>query len=233
MPIRLGTFIIVMAILSSCKEHGHEEDASATLITVNEFPTEVRLPTSAWDLLEQKKMIDNGGEIIINPEASKKFEENVFIGVTVKLKEKTPGVLGGKDYEISAPKYGLNIDLSQYLKMDKGTFYFFFEPKFPLDPNTGQILFLGQSIPRVLDGQPMGSKCDQFYDLTHSYFKEIHEKGIEVNVTEGRHVSLLAGTFFIRVAHQIGVRTLTQLSITDSRFPDLLCERSEENSRRE
>ena len=92
-------------------------------ITFSETPPEIKLPSAIWDLLEDKKVIDSKGNIIQNKSYSTKIKENVFVGITVWLQEKTPGILGGENIEIKAIKSGMNLDLSRYIKLDKGTFF--------------------------------------------------------------------------------------------------------------
>lgn len=190
------------------------------------------IPTLVWDLLEEKKVINSKGKIVPFVGESKRFEENVIVGLTLRLKEKTPGVLGGKNYEFKSKKStGIYIDLAHYIKSPKGTFILSFEPSYTVNPVSAQVLFLSDSIARKDspatggEGQLLGSGCGKFFDVTKSYLKKIRKDGIEVNVTDGRHVSLLAGTFLIRVAQELGTRALTHLTVIDSNFPELLCDK--------
>jgi hypothetical protein len=222
----LQSFLLMICVtqLMGCHWGSHSEKESLEEREITDFPQEIKLPSVMWDLLEQKKLIDAKGKIVANPEISTKFEQNVFVGMVVHLREKTPGILGGKNYELKAMKSGMSLDLAHYIKMDKGTFIISFEPAYTLDSKTAQVLFLNQSIKRELAHQVLGGGCGKFYDITKAYLKDLRQGGIEVNVTDGRHVSLLAGTFFIRVSHETGVRALTQLTITDSNHPELLCD---------
>lgn len=196
-------------------------------------PQEIFLPTIVWDLLEGKKVINSRGKIENFSGEVKSLEENVFVGMTLKLKEKTPGVLGGKNIEFQSKKaMGLFIDLAQYIKGNKGTFILSFEPSSKIDPVTAQVLFLSDAVSRKEksaggqgQGQTLGAGCNRFFDITKSYLKKIKNEGIEVNISGGRHVSLLAGTFFLRVSHEVGVRAFTHLTLTDSSYPELLCDK--------
>lgn len=192
-----------------------------------QVPQEVFLPPIIWDLLEEKKIINPKGKIVNNNQDNRHLEENVFGGIKVKLIEKTPGILGGKNFEIVSQSGGLQIDLANYIKDKKGTFIFSFEPLSTIDKLTSQVIFLSDSVSKVSSQQQsIGGGCGKFYDITKAYLSKFRDPGIEVNVTEGRHVSLLSGSFFMRVSHDVGVRTLIQLTITDSNYPELLCERS-------
>lgn len=218
----------ISVFLVSCSQHEESLHAEEEEINFFDYPSEVRLPTALWDLLEEKKVIDNLGKVVATTLNAKAFEENVFVGVTVHLKEKTPGILGGRDLKINGVRAGLQVDFSRFLKKDRGTFYLTIEPRHPLDTGSAQVFFLSHSLSRKLDGQTVGAGCNKFFEITKPYLQTLKETGLPVNVTDGRHVSLLAGTFFIRVAHETGVRKLTQVTFTDTRFPELLCDKQGE-----
>lgn len=227
-PVKCLKFFVVcvtfLMMSTSCSKHGHDEHERLEVIEVHEFPQEVKVASVAWDILEEKKSFDSHGKIVANKETSSHLEENIFVGVTVNLREKTHGILGGKNFQIKATKSGLMLDLSRYVKLEKGTFQISMDSDHPIDPAKVQVLFQSQSIQRKDKDQTLGSGCGKIFDLTSAFLKKIRDPGIEVNVTDGRHVSVLAGTFFIRVYNEKGVRALTQLTITDTNRPDLLCD---------
>lgn len=218
----LLAWLVVVSVCVSCHSDNHESVDHYASKNLGDPPSEIKIPSVLWDLLEEKKIINSLGKITPNPDAATKFEENVVVGITVRLKEKTPGILGGTNYELKSSKTGMTLDLAKYIKGNKGTFVFSFEPAYTLGAGA-QVLFLSHSEFRELDGQKLGAGCGRFYDITNNYFRNFQKKGIEVNVSDGRHVSLLAGAFFFRVSHEKGVRALTQLSITDSNYPQLIC----------
>jgi len=218
----------------ACNKKIHSEHVEEDVYETKEdfgATQEIFIPTIVWDLLEQKKIINSKGKIESATGDVKRFEENVFVGLTLRLKEKTRGILGGKNYEFNSKKSaGLFIDLANYIKGKKGTFIMSFTPSYNLDPVSAQVLFLSDSVSRKeksreSQGQTLGGGCGRFFDVTKSYIKKIKDEGLEVNVSGGRHVSLLAGTFFLRVAQDVGSRALTHLTITDSKYPELLCDK--------
>ncbi len=216
-----------MIIFSVACHHANESDSSTYETKLeNQAPPEVFIPPIIWDLLEEKKIINSKGKIENNTQEVRRLEENVFVGVKVRLVEKTPGILGGKNLEfVSQQSGGLQIDLAQYIKFKKGTFIFSFEPSTKIDNVTTQVFFLSDAIAKA-GLQKVGSGCGKFFDITKAYLNKIRDPGIEINVTDGRHVSLLGGSFLMRVSRESGVRALTQLTMTDSNYPELLCERS-------
>jgi len=232
-PVLILFYCGLSLSIITCQKKDHS-DASSDVYEVKEdygATQEIFIPTIIWDLLEEKKNINSRGKIESFSGDVKRFEENVFVGLILRLKEKTPGILGGKNFEFkSKNSTGLFIDLANYIKGSKGTFIFSFEPSYTLDPVSAQVLFLSDSIARketTVDGQgqKLGGGCGRIYEITKSYINKIKEQGIEVNVSGGRHVSLLAGTFFLRVAQELGSRALTHLTITDSKYPELLCDK--------
>lgn len=213
--------LIVPALLCSCKKEEHQEHEHFESKMIVDAPQEIRLPAVLWDVLEEKRIVKSA-KIFPNPDQSGKMDENILVGLTVKMREKTKGILGGKNFELKSAKMGMTIDLANYLKKDKGTFFLSFEPSMPTDSSV-QVIFLSNSVQRRDGDQVLGSGCDKYLDITKSYSSKFIDKGLEVNVTDGRHVSLLAGSFFIRVSHENGIRAFTALTITDSRFPKLQC----------
>lgn len=228
MTLMLRSLLILIGFLNGCSWNSHKAENHFEVKQDHQVSPEIYIPSILWDLLEEKKIINSNGKLETNVSDTRRFEENVFVGVKVHLREKTPGVLGGKNLEfISTQNGGLHIDLAHYIKEKKGTFLFSFESTSELDPVSAQVLFLSDSIIKNTDqNQTVGGGCGKFYDITKSYLSKMRDPGLEVNITDGRHVSLLAGTFLMRVSHLVGVRMLTQVTITDSNFPELLCDRS-------
>ncbi|MEY4617569.1 MAG: hypothetical protein RJB66_2529 [Pseudomonadota bacterium] len=213
--------VIAILLLNSCKkeDHGNHEHFVEKIVT--DSPPEIRLPAIMWDILEEKKVVSSL-KIYPNTDQSGKLDENILVGLVVRLREKTKGILGANSFELKSAKMGMNLDLANFIKKDQGTFFLSFEPAVSTDSSL-QVLFMSNSIQRKDGDQTLGSGCDKILDITKSYGSKFTGQGLEVNVTDGRHVSLLAGTFLIRVSHENGIRAFTTLAITDSRFPKLQC----------
>lgn len=194
-------------------------------IVVSHFPADIQIPLSVWDLVEGKSAISFSGKIEHQEVTRAKFEENIFIGIRILLVEKTPGVLGGRSYEIKAQRGGLNIDLSNYVKAQRGTFIVSFKPDVDVNPEKTKLYFVSRSRKRKVMGQSLGSGCNTFFDLTDYYLKTMMIEGMEVNVTDNRHISLLSGHFIMLASQDGFVRALTQVSFTDSIHSELICEK--------
>lgn len=222
-------FIFIFILLVACEKKDIFKVEGLTAVDVGHFPKDILLPSIVWDLLEGKSSITSAGKIQYQEVTHLKFEENVFVGAKVRMIEKSPGVLGGQSVEVTSTRAGLHIDLSQYVKMSKGTFLMSFKPDSDVKPEQIKVYFVSRSRKRkALLGQNIGSGCNTFYDITDFYLKKILKEGIEVNVTNNRHVSLLAGHFIMLVSHEGVIRAMTQITFTDTAHPNYLCEKVED-----
>jgi hypothetical protein len=194
-------------------------------VNITHFPADIQIPSAVWDLLEGKSTITFSGKIQRQEVARAKFDENVFVGVKLRLIEKSPGVLGGHSFEIKSQRAGLNIDLAKYVKLDRGTFIMSFKPDIDVNLEKTKVYFVSKSRKRKNLGQMLGSSCNTFFDITDYYLKTMMTEGIEVNVTDNRHISLLSGHFVVLASQDGMVRALTQLSFTDSVHTELVCEK--------
>jgi hypothetical protein len=228
MKIHPQIFIIIILLCISCEKKDLFKTEGLQDIVISHFPNDIQIPVAVWDLLEGKTAISFSGKIQHQEIARAKFEENIFIGLKIRLIEKTPGVLGGKSLEIKAQRGGVSIDLSKYVKGQRGTFIMSFRPETDVSPEKTKVYFVSRSKKRKNMGQVLGSGCNTFFDITDYYLKTMMTEGIEVNVTENRHVSLLSGHFIMLASQDGFVRALTQVTFTDSTHSELLCDKKEQ-----
>lgn len=67
-----------------------------------------------------------------------------------------------------------------------------------------------------------GAGCNKFMDLTQFYKNQFSKNGIEVNTTDDRYISVLAGSYFFLLAHQ-EILYLGAIKFINSKRKDLLC----------
>ena len=67
-----------------------------------------------------------------------------------------------------------------------------------------------------------GMGCDQYADITSYFKKENSKEGFRVNTTDGRHITVLGGTFVFVVAEPEALN-IALVQFQDSRLPDLTC----------
>lgn len=139
------------------------------------------------------------------------------------LTEKTEGILGKQNFEIHFPPGGGKLDLNQYVHKMVGSFYFKVVWDFKdLPLKNSKIYFVSRSQVREVGGKSFGSGCDHFFDLTTYWHGMMSNEGMFINTTDNRHVSLLAGTYFLNVYHN-GKLYSAQLEVFDSENRNLLC----------
>lgn len=221
----IQTFVVVTFLfLGSCTgaSHGYQVEVKQE-VKITEFTDDIKIPSQAWDLLEFKSHEASpaaGGHGAEAPAAAAKAL--VFSEVTVVLAQKNSGIIKGETVKISLPKGGGNIDLSQYVTGKKGTFFVGFE--FPQFENAIQkkIVFVSGTKKRKIGGQIFGSGCNQYFDITDKFLKEMKGEGLKVNTTQERYLSVLGGTFLFAAKKEAETH-VAQVTFTNSQFPSLFC----------
>lgn len=220
------TLVGLLLIGLTCKASGPssiESSEGVKVINVNILPSEVKVPTSLWDLIEGKSLVEKD-KIVENREYKDLgVEETLFLGAKAKLREKTPGILGGSTIEVTGSKSGLTLDFAQFLKGESGTFYLSLNPDFEVDPKKIKVYFVSQARKRRIENQIWGSGCNSFSDVTSYFLGELSQGGIPVNVTRFRHASLLGGYFLFVQKEESGVARIGFVRTFDSRAPYLEC----------
>ena len=199
MPIKS---LLLFIILGAAQLAAH-----AKVYEISEMGTDVRIPSEIW-----KKIGGEEGKDTVT-----------FSPLKVRLVEKTAGTLIEPEIEIHMPRGGGEIDLSQFVKNQTGTFqvYFVFEDE--PDAEKFQAYFVSRARKRKIDGEVWGAGCNKYMDLKNFILKDAKKKGIEVNVTRNRHDTVLGGSFVFALAS----RQVTQVTFTDSSQPHLFCGTSE------
>lgn len=196
-----------------------------------DFIEDIRIPSKAWDLLEFKTPEASGSHgappaeghsSSPSGESSMAKKDAVFSEITVILAQKNSGIIKGEAVKISLPKGGGNIDLSQYLTGKKGSFYVGFEyPAFGA-ASAKKIVFVSGTRKRKIGGQIFGAGCNQYFDISDKFLKEMKGEGLKVNTTQERYLSVLGGTFLLSAKKDNEVH-LAQVTFTNSQFPSLFC----------
>jgi len=146
--------------------------------------------------------------------------------VKVVVKARTEGVLK-HDTLFTTPKGGGVIDLKEVLTNKKGTFFTKFANLYKVENDKGYVpelsaFFVSKHKKRLIDGKMAGLGCDKYVDITSYFTKENAGDGIKVNTTDGRHVTVLGGTF-VFVAPEPEALHVAVVEFEDSKRPDLMC----------
>ncbi len=201
-------------VLGACKKDPGYHVEEYQEVKVDDLPDDVKIPSKAWGLLEFKT---TGEE---SPSATKNI---IFSEVNVYLVEKNPGVIQGEAVKISLPKGGGTIDLSRFVNEQRGSFYVGMEfPEFQ-EATGKKVFFISRARKRKIGAQVFGAGCNQFFDITDRFFKEMAVEGIRVNTTKDRHLSVLGGTFLFAAQKNNDVH-VAQVTFTSSQQTALFCE---------
>lgn len=146
--------------------------------------------------------------------------------VQVLLKEKTKGVLK-ENTLYNMPNGGGVINLKEILTGRKGTFFAKFALNYKLEGNQQStpkltVYFISRHKKRMLDGKMVGLGCDKYVEITKDFQKENSGSGYKINTTDGRHITLLGGTFVFVVPEQDALH-IAVVQFQDSGRPDLTC----------
>ncbi|MGE5085972.1 MAG: hypothetical protein ACM3MG_06685 [Bacillota bacterium] len=232
--IRLLTVWIFLALGACTKTVGYHVEEFKE-IKVEDLPDEVKIPSKAWDLLEFKAASaeghheakaegESGGEgHKEGAGAGSGSKEVTFAAVKVFLVQKNDGIVNGEAVKIELPKGGGDIDLSQYLTGNNGSFYVGFEfPDF-VESTAQRVLFVSHARKRKIDDQVYGAGCNQILDITNKFMLAMKGEGLKVNTTRERHLSTIGGTFLFS-AQKAGSILVAQVSFKDPKHQSLFCE---------
>lgn len=125
------------------------------------------------------------------------------------------------------PRGGGTIDMKDIIKGEKGSFFVNFKFKKTTAPEQEiqrhKVYFLSQSQKRKISNETYGSGCNVFMDVTN-FINSSSEKGVQVNATQQRYVSVLSGIYYF-VAFESEKIYLAAAQLIDSRYPQLVCDR--------
>lgn len=127
---------------------------------------------------------------------------------------------------ISAVRGGGIVDLKDVVKGAKGSFFFDQKIVKTSDPKSGpqrlKVYYLSNAKKRKVGDETFGAGCGRYMDVT-DYIMRVQGKGVQVNATDQRYLSVLAGTYYY-VGFERERLYLAALQIQDSRYPSLQCE---------
>lgn len=221
----IGAFAALTCFVASsvgCGEggQGYRSHSFATR-NMTASSTDVKLPVALWKKIEDVHFADasRAGSAV-----SAEGAPTEFMPIKVLLIEKSRGILGERNHELLFEEGGGEVDLKSLVVDKKGTFSIAFEPVVAGAERPPKVFYLSNAIRRRVGNVDVGAGCDGYFDITSFFTKAMKHDGIEVNTTAGRHVSVLAGTYFFAVPHD-GKLHVAQVTIKDSRYRSLHCRR--------
>jgi hypothetical protein len=229
-----GVFAIVLLLLAGCTKASTFRTEEAQTFKVEDLPADFKMPAKIWELIEKTSDGKGGGEKAPAKEAGKEGEKPggeeadgrgiFYSSIRVFLTEKNEHILKTPASVIELPRGGGTVDLAQYLTTDPGSFYVGFElPEEFKDGKNLKVIYISQGRKRRLDDRVYGAGCSQYFDITAKFQEMMKTEGIKANTTRQRHLTVLAGHYIFSVIKDAQI-FLTQVTITDSRYKNLLCE---------
>ncbi|MEK2646511.1 hypothetical protein [Bdellovibrio sp. BCCA] len=200
-------------------------------IKFEDLAEDIKIPAKAWDALEFKSA---GGHEEAAPSAGGEHgapaggehsstKNLLFSEVTVFLVQKNPGIVEGEAVKILLPKGGGTIDLSRFITGQRGSFYVGFEfPAFE-KATAKKVLFVSGTRKRRIEQKIFGAGCNQFFDITDRFMKEMKGEGLKVNTTQERYLSVLGGTFLFSAQQGSDIH-VAQVTFKNSQYTPLFCE---------
>lgn len=207
--------IIFFCFLTSCSFF-KKEAPEYTVIKINKAPEDFKIPKYILDNVEQK----------LQDEGVKSAPVYISIPLTVRLMATSDQVLTHQYLEINLDNGGGQIDLKDIIT-GQGTFAL----SFPLDQFKEQYqiqnLYYISDVPQKnIDSEKFGIGCDSMIDLSTKIKKLEKNDFLKLNTTDLRYFYVVSGyyVFILKNKNQI---YLTHVHITDSRYTDLTCTKSQ------
>lgn len=212
----MGKFIqafgLFLLLITGCTNNSVFEKAKYKEVKTSEMSEDIKIPSAAWDLLELKNAEHEA--VVARP--------LIFAEISVSLVQKNDGIIKNGAAKISLPKGGGIIDLAQFVEDQNGTFYVGFDFADFKDAKDKKVLFVSGAKKRKIGGKIFGAGCNQYFDITDSFFKQMKSEGLKVNTTQDRYLSVLGGTFLFAAKNDTDVR-IAQVTFTNSKKPSLFC----------
>lgn len=146
----------------------------------------------------------------------------IFVPLLAELVDKSVGVIQGSPKRISFPKGGGRLDLKDVVT-GQGSFYLSFPAdQFAKLPDLVHLYYVSQSPLKKIGNESFGLGCGKWVDIKNKFSSLKKDKFFKLNTTDQRYLYVLAGhyVFVFRENNQV---YLSQLTITDSRYTNELC----------
>lgn len=231
--VKSKVFIFIFLTLLSCKQRANEGNSGTAIgVSPRESDKNVKIPLSLVKKIEsdylylkrKDKMLDNQTDAqLLNSIPRKYLSLKVFFAPVESYSALTSPA------EVKMQRGGGVVDLSDVFSNEKGQFQFslkidwedlgFVED----DVNRLKVHFISHSKKRNLLNESWGSGCNKYFDVTSFYKSQLETKGIELSLSEQRHLSVLAGTYVFSLFKDDDLYIAT-LTFVDNRYSKVYCD---------
>lgn len=220
-------FCLMFALLSCKKDQATE--MSYRLGAIEKTSKSFLIPRSLKSEIEKLYLNFIRKE---NPKIVLKDEEILsriprdFLDIEIKLRASAPGVLS-ENIEFNLPRGGGEINLSEYVIGKKGSFYMTYKvnrsSELQHEITNLKVFYLSEAKQRTISEEKFGSGCSKYMDVTEFMSKVNKAGGLQLNATQQRYLSVIAGIFYFVNFDSERKIYIAAVRFTDSRYPDLLC----------
>lgn len=205
--------LFLFYVLSACSAHQSAEKETLNVVNVTEVAQDIRLPRNLFKELEAE----------LNEEFSGTATIFTYIPLQVQFNEADgQKVLKDTPLNFHFEKGGGQIDLKEVVS-GTGSFYLNFPPdQFSNTSELVHLYYISQAPIKLIGDDQFGLGCGKWIDLKKSFKKLQNGTFLKLNTTQQRHLHVLAG-HYVFVFKQLNQIMLTQMSITDTRYPNELC----------
>ncbi len=209
--------LLTASLLLSCVQDKAEIARPTVEKDMYDRDLEVFLPESLWSRLEDSYNLLEQDRKSLPPAKKRSFH-----GFTVQLLEVKEHPLRGKNFTLRFGGRGGFLDLAEFVTGKSGHFRIRIEPaeweKFALK----KVYYMSHAKKRNWRNETIGAGCENFMDITSFFQTSWNKEGAESFLGDQHYASVWSGTYFFVGANE-GELALAQITITDSRYPELYC----------
>lgn len=221
--------VLTALILSGCKKTGESKIDFLSGVT-QKTSKEFLIPRELRETIEKEYLAYIRKENIKNVLPDKEILARIpreFLDVDILLKESSHGVLSD-NVEFKLPRGGGEIDLKNYVKGPKGSFYLAYRSRRAqgkvADTKALHVYFLSEAKERMIDHEKFGVGCQKYMDITDLMAKANSDDGLQLNATDHRYVPVITGVLYFVDFDAERKIFISAVRIFDSRYPEETCQ---------
>ncbi len=223
------TILLLLALLFTACKKGHESKVDYSPGAVDKTSKEFLIPRELRENIEKDYLAfirkENIKNVLPDAEILARIPRE-FLDINLFFKGSAPGVLSDNT-EFKLPRGGGEIDLKNYIKGKKGTFYMSFSVKRSHSPEAPirnlHIYFMSEAEARTIDNEKFGVGCQKYLDVSALLIKSNDDEGLQLNATEHRYLPVLGGVLYFVDFDPDRKIFVAAVRITDSRYPKEIC----------